>query len=90
MNDYYNKILDIYSLTNSKESSISINRFLIEISCNYLKSISKNEYINCLILIQTLFSTENPDHSYHRGKTRNLLETHEYKAFKKIIQQEFV
>jgi len=90
MNYYYNKLLNLYtrSLSDDKEDFIWINKFLIEISKNYPELISKNEYLNYLILIQNLFLTDIPDHSYHRGELTNLLKSHEYKAYMKILRQE--
>jgi hypothetical protein len=86
----YDIILNFYtnSFSNNKENSIQINEFIINFSNNYLKLISRNEYRNCLILIQNLFLTDVPDHSFHRGKSRYLLNPNELIVFKEILFQE--
>jgi len=90
-NQYYDKILNLYvhSHLSNKENSIQLNKFIINISNNYMKMISKNEYLNCLILIQNLFLTDIPDHSFHKGKSRYFLNPQEYNVFRKILLQEF-
>ncbi len=91
INQIYDEILNIYSqsLSIKEESLVRINKVLLNISNNYLKHISRDEYLNCLLLIQNLFLTDVPDHSFHRGKTRYLLNSYEYEAFKRILYQEF-
>jgi hypothetical protein len=84
-------LLNLYadSHSNGVENSIQINKFLVNISSDYLKLISKNEYMNCLILIQNLFLTDIPDHSFHKGKSRYFLNPQEYKVFRNILIREF-
>lgn len=91
INHYYDAILNLYahSHLNNKENSIQINKFIINISKNYLKLISKDEYLNCLILIQNLFLTDIPDHSFYKGKSRSFFSPQEHKAFREILLQEF-
>ncbi|MFX0022334.1 MAG: hypothetical protein ACFE9S_08395 [Candidatus Hermodarchaeota archaeon] len=91
VNPIYDKILNTYnqSLSGNKESIICINKILLNISNNYLKLISRNEYLNCLLLIQNLFLTDVPDHSFHRGKTRSSLNPVEYNTFRRILFHEF-
>ncbi len=90
MKDYYDEILKCFehSLYGKKEDSIWMNKIIIEISKNYLKQVSKKNYLNCLLLIQNLFMTDIPDHFHHKGKLIKLLNPHEHEVYTKILQEE--
>lgn len=90
MKDYYDEILNCFecSLLGKKEDSIWINKIIIEISKNYLKQVSKKNYLNCLLLIQNLFMTDIPDHFHHKGKHIKLLNPHELEVYTKILREE--
>ena len=90
--NYYDEILDIYDKYSSgnHENHLLIHKLIIEITEKLFKDISKQEYLNLLILIQNLFMTEIPDYCYSKGKPITILNYNEYESYMTLMKDEFI
>ena len=89
--DYYDKILEIYNKfpSGNNENILRIHKLLIEITEKLLIDVSKQEYLNLLILIQILFMTDIPDYSYCKGKPIKMLSHPEFEIYSTLMREEF-
>jgi len=90
--NYYDIILDIYNKfsTGNHENQLLIPKLIVEITEKLFKDISKQEYLNLLILIQNLFMTDIPDYCYSKGKLITILNYNEYESYMTLMKEEFI
>jgi len=90
--DYYDQILEIYDKfpSGNNENQLRIHKLLIEITEKPPRDVSKQEYLNLLILIQNLFMTDIPDYCHCRGKPIKMLNRLEYDAYSSLMVEEFI
>ena len=90
--DYYDQILEIYNQfpSGNNENQLMIHKLIIEITEKLLKDVTKQEYLNFLILIQNLFMTDIPDYCHCRGKPIKMLNRPEYDAYSSLMVEEFI
>ena len=90
--DYYDQILEIYNKfpSGNNENQLRIHKLIIEITEKLQKDVSKQEYLNLLILIQNLFMTDIPDYCYCKGKPIKMLNRPEYEAYTTLMEEEFI
>jgi len=90
--NYYDEILDIYDKYSSgnQENQLLIHKLIIEITEKLFKDVSKQEYLNLLILIQNLFMTDIPDYCYSKGKPITILNYNEYESYMTLMKEEFI
>lgn len=90
--NYYDEILEIYNTSSSGnyENQTWIHKLIIEITEKLLKDVSKQEYLNLLILIQNLFMTDIPDYCCFKGKSIKMLNCPEYEGYMTLMMEEFI